>query len=101
MTLIQDIMKPRKEILEDKFQGVIQSNKVDSNEPRLENNAKGLLEVTYVSSALKVVLDRVNHKFTRTSNQGAFLLIGPYGTGKTHGLVTLYHLLKEPQIAKK
>jgi len=94
-------MKPRKEILEDKFQGVIQSHKVDSKEPRLENNAKELLEVTYVSLALKAVLDRVNQKLTRTSNQGAFLLIGPYGSGKTHGLVTLYHLLKEPQIAKK
>lgn len=101
MVLIQEIIKPRKEILEGKFQGVIQSHKVDSKEPRLENNAKDLLEVTYVSSALRGVLKRVNEKFTRISNQGAFLLIGPYGAGKTHGLVTLYHLLKEPQIAKK
>ena len=101
MALIQEIIKPRKEILEGKFQGVIQSHKVDSKEPRLESNAKNLLEVTYVSSALKRVLERVNDKFTRISNQGAFLLIGPYGAGKTHGLVTLYHLLKEPQIAKK
>lgn len=101
MVLIQEIIKPRKEILEGKFQGVIQSHKVDSDEPRLENNAKDLLEVTYVSSALRGVLERVNEKLTRTSNQGAFLLIGPYGAGKTHGLVTLYHLLKEPQIAKK
>jgi hypothetical protein len=101
MALIQEIIKPRKEILEGKFQGVIQSHKVDSKEPRLESNAKDLLEVTYVSSALKRVLERVNDKFTRISNQGSFLLIGPYGAGKTHGLVTLYHLLKEPQIAKK
>lgn len=101
MALIQEIIKPREEILEGKFQGVIQSHKVDSDEPRLENNAKDLLEVTYVSSALRGVLERVNEKLTRTSNQGAFLLIGPYGAGKTHGLVTLYHLLKEPQIAKK
>lgn len=101
MALIQEIIKPRKEILEGKFQGVIQSHKVDSKEPRLESNAKDLLEVTYVSSALKRVLERVNDKFTRISNQGVFLLIGPYGAGKTHGLVTLYHLLKEPQIAKK
>lgn len=101
MALIKEIIKPRKEILEGKFQGVIQSHKVDSKEPRLESNAKDLLEVTYVSSALKRVLERVNEKLTRTSNQGAFLLIGPYGAGKTHGLITLYHLLKEPQIAKK
>lgn len=101
MTFVKDIMKPRKEIIEGKFQGVIQSHKVDSTEPRLENNAKKLLEITYVSSALKNALEKINEKFTKTSNQGAFLLIGPYGAGKTHGLVALYHLLKEPQIGKK
>ncbi|MCL6500835.1 MAG: hypothetical protein K6T16_02265 [Candidatus Pacearchaeota archaeon] len=100
MNLIKDIMKPRREILEGKFQGVIQSHKADSEELRLESNAEDLFKVTYVSSALKRVLERVNEKLTGVSNQGAILLIGPYGAGKTHGLITLYHLLKEPQIAK-
>ncbi len=100
MTLIKDIIKPRREILDGKFQGVIQSHKADSEEERLESNAQELFEVTYVSSALKMALERVNEKLTHTSNQGAFLLVGPYGAGKTHGLITLYHLLKEPKIAK-
>ncbi|MBE0478554.1 hypothetical protein IBX65_05470 [Candidatus Aerophobetes bacterium] len=100
MILIKDIIKPRREILEGKFQGVIQSHKVDSKEKRLESNSQDLLSVTYVSSALKRVLERVNEKLTGASNQGAILLIGPYGAGKTHGLITLYHLLKEPKIAK-
>lgn len=101
MTLIKDIMKPRQEVLEGKFQGVIQSHKADSEEVRLESNAQELFEVTYVSSALKGALERVNEKLTDASNQGAILLVGPYGAGKTHGLVTLYHLLKEPPVAKK
>lgn len=100
MTLIKDIIKPRSEILEGRFQGVIQSHKVDSEEARLENKAEDLFKVTYVSSALKRALERVNEKLTGTSNQGAVLLVGPYGAGKTHGLITLYHLLREPQIAK-
>jgi len=100
MTLINDIMKPRQEILEGNFQGVIQSHKVDSEEERLESNAQELFKVTYISSALKRVLERVNEKLTQTSNQGAILLIGPYGAGKTHALITLYHLLKNPQLAK-
>lgn len=101
MILIKDIIKPRSEILENKFQGVIQSHKVDSEEARLESNAEDLFKVTYVSSALKRVLERVNEKLTNASNQGAILLVGPYGAGKTHGLITLYHLLKKPQLAKK
>lgn len=100
MILINDIIKPRSEILEGKFQGVIQSHKADSEEERLESNAEELFKVTYVSSALKRALERVSEKLTKTSNQGAILLVGPYGAGKTHGLITLYHLLKEPKIAK-
>ena len=100
MTLIKDIMKPRKEIVEGKFQGVIQSHKVDSKEDRIESNPEKLFRVTYISSALKRALERVNEKLTGISNQGAILIVGPYGAGKTHGLITLYHILKEPQIAQ-
>ncbi|MBC7332924.1 MAG: hypothetical protein H5T85_00410 [Actinobacteria bacterium] len=100
MILIEDIIKPRKEIVEGKFQGVIQSHKVDSVEDRLESNPEKLFRVTYISSALKRALERVNEKLTGVSNQGAVLIVGPYGAGKTHGLITLYHILKEPQIAK-
>jgi len=101
MALISDIMTPRKEILEGKFQGVIQSHKADSEESRLESNAEELFNVTYISSALRRTLERINDKLTGSSNQGAMLLVGPYGAGKTHALITLYHILKEPLIAKK
>ena len=100
MTLIKDVIKPRAEILEGKFQGVIQSHKVDSGEARLESNAKDLFKITYVSSAIKIALERINEKLTGISNQGPILLVGPYGAGKTHALITLYHVLKEPQISK-
>lgn len=100
MILIKDIMKPRTEILEGKFQGVMQSHKVDSKEARLENNAQELFKVTYISSVFKRALEKINEKLTNISNQGAILLVGPYGAGKTHGLITLYHLLREPKTAK-
>ncbi len=99
MILIKDILKPRSEILEGKFQGVIQSHKVDSAEDRIESNPEKLFGITYMSSALKRALERINEKLTGISNQGAVLIVGPYGAGKTHGLITLYHILKEPQIA--
>jgi hypothetical protein len=100
MIPIKDVVIPRKEILEGKFQGVVQSHKADSKEKRLESNAEEFFKVTYISSALKRALERVNEKLTGISNQGAILLVGPYGAGKTHGLLTLYHIFKEPKIAK-
>lgn len=100
MNLIKDIMKPRKEVIEGKFQGVLQSHKVESDEKRLESNSSELFKVTYISSALKRSLERINEKLLGISNQGAILIVGPYGSGKTHGLITLYHVFKEPKIAK-
>jgi len=85
MILIKDIMKPREEIVEGKFQGVIQSHKVDSVEDRLESNPERLFRVTYISSALKRALERVNEKLTGISNQGAILNEGYKDEGVENG----------------
>ena len=47
MTVIKDVIEPRREVIEGKFQGVIQSHKVDTKEPRLENNPEEFLRITY------------------------------------------------------
>ncbi|MGQ9615998.1 MAG: hypothetical protein ACUVWJ_06295 [Spirochaetota bacterium] len=101
MILIKDIMEPRSEVIEGRFQGVIQSHKADSKEKCLESNARELFKINYVSSALKRAIERINEKLTGISNQGAFLLVGPYGSGNTHGLITLYRLLRESQSAEE
>jgi len=100
-TVLKDIMIPRREVLEGRFQGVIQSHKVDSAEPRLENNPDEFLKITYPSSALQRVLERINEKLNGVSDQGGILLVGPYGSGKTHVLISLYHIFKHPDIGKK
>ena len=70
MTVIKDvIIKSGREVIEGKFQGVIQSHKVDSGEPRLENNPEEFLRITYPSSALGRTLERINEKLSQTSNQ--------------------------------
>ena len=101
MTVIKDVIEPRREVIEGKFQGVIQSHKVDAREPRLENNPEEFLRITYPSSALRRILERINEKLSQTSNQGSFLLVGPYGSGKTHALISLYHALKHPEVSKR
>ena len=70
MTVIKDvIIKSGREVIEGKFQGVIQSHKVDSGEPQLENNPEEFLRITYPSSALGRTLERINEKLSQTSNQ--------------------------------
>lgn len=101
MVAIKDIMKPRKEVIESRFQGVVQSHKIDANEPRIENNPADFFRITYPSLALKRTLERINEKLSGTSNQGGILLVGPYGSGKTHGIISLYHTFKHPEMAKE
>lgn len=100
MVAIKDIMKPRKEVIESRFQGVVQSHKIGAKEPRIENSPEDFFRITYPSSALKRTLERINEKLSGTSNQGGVLLVGPYGSGKTHGIISLYHIFKHPEIAK-
>jgi len=100
MYKIKDILKPRKDVLEGNFQGVIQTHKVDAKEKRLENNPQEFLKITYPSSAIRITLERIKEKLSGISNQGGFLLSGPYGSGKSHTLITLYHLFNNPSLAK-
>mgnify|MGYP001117549932 CR=1 FL=1 len=100
MPVIKDIVEPRNEIIEGRFQGVLQSHKVEAGGSQLESNPEEFLKITYLSSGLKRTFERINEKLTQTSNQGGFLLVGPYGSGKTHGLISLYHAITHPEISK-
>ncbi|HDN83589.1 MAG TPA: ATP-binding protein, partial [Candidatus Altiarchaeales archaeon] len=100
MYKIKDIVRARKEVLEGPFQGVIQTHKVDAKEKRLENNPREFLKITYPSSAIKRTLERIKEKLSGKSNQGGFLLVGPYGSGKSHTLITIYHLFNNPSLAR-
>jgi len=100
MYKIKDVLKPRKDVLEGTFQGVIQTHKVDSKEKRIENNPEEFLKITYPSSAIKRTLERIDEKLSGKSNQGGFLLVGPYGSGKSHTLIALYHLFNNFSLAR-
>jgi hypothetical protein len=61
---IESHLTPRDEVLEGRFQGVLQAHKADDASDRLENNPEQLLSATYPSNALRNVLDRVDDKLT-------------------------------------
>ncbi|WP_245902854.1 hypothetical protein [Salinigranum rubrum] len=97
---IADLLQPREEVIEGQFQGVLQAHKVGDSADRLENDPTRLLSMTYPSNALQTAFERVDDKLRGSDSQGGITLSGPYGAGKSHGLITLYHLFNSPNISK-
>lgn len=100
MTTISNILTPRREVLEGKFQGALQAHQVHSRTQRLESDAELLFGATYPTNGLRNVVDRCRQKLYDKDHQGGFLLAGPYGAGKTHALIVLYHLFNTPKASK-
>jgi AcrR family transcriptional regulator len=98
---IADHLTPREEITEGQFQGVLQAHKVGKDEDRLENDADRLFSMTYPSNALQTAFDHVDNKIRGRDSQGGIALSGPYGAGKSHGLLVLYHMFNSPKVAQK
>jgi hypothetical protein len=98
--VISDFLSPRDEVVEGRFQGVLQAHKVESSDDRLENDPSRLLSMTYPSNALQTAFDHVDNKLRDRDSQGGITLSGPYGAGKSHGLLTLYHLFDSPELAQ-
>ncbi|KZX49204.1 DUF499 domain-containing protein [Haloarcula sp. K1] len=98
---IADLLTPRDEVTEGQFQGVLQAHKVGDDEDRLENDADRLISMTYPSNALQTAFDHVDNKLRGRDSQGGIALSGPYGAGKSHGLLVLYHMFNSPDVAQK
>jgi len=98
---ISELLTPREEVQEGRFQGVLQAHKVGGSEDRLENDPSRLLPMTYPSNALETAFDHVDNKLRSRDSQGGITLTGPYGAGKSHGLLTLYHLFNSPDIGQE
>jgi len=97
---ISEFLTPREEVTEGRFQGVLQAHKVGESSDRLENNSQQLLSMTYPSNALQSAFEHVENKLNGRDSQGAITLSGPYGAGKSHGLLVLYHLFNDPTVAQ-
>jgi SpoVK/Ycf46/Vps4 family AAA+-type ATPase len=98
---ISDILTPRPEVTDGEFQGVLQAHKVGASSGRLESDPSRLLSMTYPSDALELVFEQLDAKFAGDSNQGGITLNGPYGAGKSHALLALYHALDSPAVGQR
>jgi hypothetical protein len=96
---LKDVVRPREDVLHpERFQSDLRSFRVgkEGEGDKLENRPEKLFEVTYPSPSIERIVERMRQKLQGAIQQGGFLLIGPFGSGKTHALITLYYVFKEP-----
>lgn len=95
---LRDVLVPRSDVLDpEAFQSDLRAYRVGrkGEEDKLENSADRLLQVTFPSASIERILELVAQKLAGQTEQGAFLLMGPFGSGKTHALLTLYHVFND------
>jgi len=98
---ISDILTLREEILEpdSNFMRQISLSNVESNENTLESNPKMFFDSTFMTDALESSLKQLRNTVDERKDSNRQVFYGPYGTGKSHSLVTLYHCFKSTEIA--
>ena len=96
------ILKPRIEVLKgDGIQGMIDLENLRTQKKKtIEASPKEFLELTYPTSDIKYVLEKLHERFNSSSQAaGLFLLEGFKGSGKSHLELLIYHLLSNPELA--
>jgi hypothetical protein len=95
---VSDIIKPRKEVLQDAIEGIIDlANLDDPKKRKIEARPETFFELTYPTSDIRRVLARLDERFTASGDApGLFLFEGLKGSGKSHLLLLIYHLMSAP-----
>ena len=98
MVVIDDIVRPREDVLTEGIDGVVQVYKALSGEG-IEGNAERFLEVTYLTEPLKEVLNEVKVKLDgKKGSKGVYVFSGGFGSGKSHHVLSLYHIFGSPKV---
>jgi len=73
-------------------------NLYDSRESP-EQDAERILNITYPTDTLKSIIKRTSEKFDSDTSvsEGAHIIGGEFGSGKSHIELVLYHLLSSPE----
>lgn len=98
MAVIDDIVRPREDVLTEGIDGIVHVYKALSGEG-IEGDAERFLEVTYLTDPLKEVLNEVRVKLDgNKGSKGVYVFSGGYGSGKSHHVLSLYHIFGSPKI---
>jgi hypothetical protein len=95
-------LHPRPEVLSEDLEGIIDlANLKDETKTRLEARPKDFLDLTYPTSDVAKVIEQINLRFSSSKqSSGLFLFEGLKGSGKSHLLLMIHHLLQSPEISQ-
>jgi hypothetical protein len=68
-----------------------------------EQDAERILQITYPTETLTSIIERTAEKFDPSSSvsEGAHIVGGEFGSGKSHIELVLYHLLSSPELGQQ
>lgn len=99
-----DIIKPRKDVLSGEgVEGIVDlENLRDAAGKRIEARPKEFLDLTFPTSDVRYVLENLHQRFTeKKRSAGLYLFEGYKGSGKSHLLLLIHHLVKNPALARE
>jgi len=95
------LLTPRREVLNDQIDGIIDLANINRR-GRLENKPQEFFDLTFPAADVKRVVAEINARFsTARPSPGLFLFEGLKGSGKSHLLLLVYHLLSSPRQAQE
>jgi len=94
--LIKDSCVLSEEVQEGQVFGIVYTYNASDPKER-ESSAQFMLDITYPTEPLRLALAAASEKLTGSRAQGCFVFEGGYGTGKSHALLALYHILNSPK----
>jgi hypothetical protein len=102
MPRIQQIVRLRPEVVEGNLHGIISLYALlEEDSSAFEGDAQRVFSATYPSTALVRLLRRLQTSLSMrdADRKGNFVISGGYGSGKSHLLLSLYHILASPSRA--
>ena len=94
------LLAPRREVLNDQIDGIIDLANI-TRRGRLESKPQDFFDLTFPTADIKRVVAEINTRFsTARPGAGLFLFEGLKGSGKSHLLLLVYHLLSSPRQAQ-
>ena len=96
---LQDTVTLSRELREDgQIDGQVKLYNVDDDE-EFESDADLFFDRTLMTQGLREALSILRDSLTGDDPRGTHILYGPYGSGKSHQMVAMYHCFADPDAA--
>ena len=98
-TTLEDTVTLSRELREEgQIDGQVKLYNVDEDD-EFESDAELFFDRTLMTSGLREALTILRDSLTGDDPRGTHILYGPYGSGKSHQMVALYHCFDDPSAA--